>query len=132
MRHQRPIHATATLILILTISAISLLASEPTGREAPDKPAANERPAIKQRRREGDLFQAPGRFESTGDRITFYADEGEEVFRVLENLALERIARVLEDPSGLGGSRKWNVTGVVTEYRGSNYLLIERAILKAR
>ena len=124
-------YATVAFITTLIIgTAITLWAMEPASREG--TPADGGTPSVKQRRREGDLFQGPGRFESTGDRITFYSEQDDEVFRVLENLALERIARILEDPSGLGASRKWGVTGVVTEYQGSNYLLIERAILKAR
>ena len=43
---------------------------------------------------------------------------------LLENLALERISRSLEDNRG----SKWTVSGLVTEYRGSNYLLVTKAV----
>ena len=140
---------TAVSIVILCMMAMSV-AAEPASPDAsvpdahirdasvPDAslPDAETPSSVKQRRREGDVFDGQGTFQSTGDRVTFYSEvdneADKEVFRVLENLALERITRILEDPSGLGASRKWSVTGVVTEYRGSNYLLIERAILKAR
>jgi hypothetical protein len=44
---------------------------------------------------------------------------------VLENLALERIVRILNETRG---QRQWLVSGTITEYRGSNYLLISKAV----
>jgi hypothetical protein len=113
------------------LTGLWLSGMEPTV-PGPDAPARPDRETPIELRREGDEYSGLGRFETTGDRITYYAEDNKESFRVLENLALERIARVLEDPSGLGHARKWSVTGLITEFRGSNYLLIERAILKGR
>jgi hypothetical protein len=54
--------------------------------------------------------------------------EDEREFPALENLALERVARIVsESPDQL----QWSVSGMVTEYRGQNYLLITTALLKA-
>ena len=82
------------------------------------------------RLREGtDLVDQPGFFRMTGDRITFYADIGSGRFMSLENLNLERITRIITDnPQQL----EWEVTGTITEYQGTNYLLIRRAVLRSR
>jgi len=80
--------------------------------------------------REGtELVEQPGTFQMTGDRITFFTEMGKGRFVVLENLALERVARAIEEnPQRLD----WLVDGVMTEYQGSNYLLIQRAILRSQ
>ena len=65
----------------------------------------------------------------TGDRVTFFSDDSGRRYVALENLNLERIvARITDDPT----PRQWLVSGLVTEFRGANYLLIRRAMLKAR
>jgi hypothetical protein len=70
-----------------------------------------------------------GQFRVTGDRITFYPSGAEHSFRALENLALERVARVLGETQS---QRVWSVSGVVTEYQGVNFLLVTRAVLQSR
>jgi hypothetical protein len=47
----------------------------------------------------------------------------------LENLALERIADAMRVDSA---DNRWVVTGRVTEFRGQNYLWIERATRAAK
>jgi hypothetical protein len=47
---------------------------------------------------------------------------------VLENLALERIGRALDESRG---TRLWVVSGLITEYRGANYLLVSKAVMQA-
>lgn len=80
--------------------------------------------------REGSkLIDQIGEFQRSGDQFSFFAKENYGGLRVLENLALERIARVLDDNPSM---RLWSVTGVVTEYRNENYLLITRAVVKAQ
>jgi len=77
--------------------------------------------------REGTpLEKVAGHFKLTGDRVTFFATGGKQRFGGLENLALERIARIVKDsPTQL----QWSVTGVITEYRGTNYVLVTHAVL---
>ncbi len=81
-----------------------------------------------QRQREGSqLVDLAGYFKLTSDRATFFAADGEQRFVGLENLNLERIALlVAENPDRLD----WIVSGTVTEYRGANYLLVTKAVLK--
>lgn len=86
-------------------------------------PAADTTP----RRREGTTISGIlGEFKSTGGRITFYPTDGSQPLHALENLALERIWR-LQD---VGQGRQWQVTGLITEFRDANYLLVTRALLK--
>jgi hypothetical protein len=82
------------------------------------------------RAREGtNLVDVTGHFKLAGDRATFYASQGNARYGGLENLNLERIAIVVsENPDEL----EWCVSGQVTEYRGSNYLLISKAVLKTK
>jgi hypothetical protein len=88
-----------------------------------DAPSETE-PAM--RLREGTLLtDQRGTFQLTGQRITFCPQDGQHTFCVLENLAAERIWRVM----GEAQRRVFRVSGVVTEYRGSNYLLLKRVIL---
>ena len=81
-----------------------------------------------ERVREGTALETHGSFKLTGDRIMFYTADKRR-FGTLENLNLERIARMVSDsPDPL----QWSVSGTVTEYQGSNYLLVSRAVLKSK
>jgi hypothetical protein len=107
------------------------------GQAAPDaesvRPAsapddARAEPPEPLRLREGSRFtDEVGEFRETGGRIAFFADGTGASMVVLENLALERVSRDMEQ-----GKRKWSVSGKVTEFRGSNYLILERVVLKSR
>lgn len=80
--------------------------------------------------REGtEIVDQLGYFRMTGDRVTFFTDDGEGRFVGLENLNLERVARTIADnPQRL----QWAVTGTIAEYRGANFLFVHRAVLKSR
>ena len=95
--------------------------------EPPDRPGSRlvaAHPAVRrkddeklgERLREGTrLNDVPGSFSSAGDRVTFHPDGGKgESYRLLENLALERISREL---GRLAARSNWTVSGMVTEYR---------------
>lgn len=80
-----------------------------------------------QRAREGSLVSdETGSFEFVGERIIFVPAGGRESLRVLENLALERIVRELGDARD---QRNWVISGVLTEFKGANYLLVTRSLL---
>ena len=86
-----------------------------------------------ERAREGtQLIRQLGRFTTTGDRLTFHVAGSETQYLGLENLALERIGKVLVDRRDQANELQWEVTGVLTEYRGTNYLLVTRALVKAK
>jgi hypothetical protein len=79
------------------------------------------------RMREGtQVEKISGHFKLTGDRVTFVTADGKQRFGGLENLALERVARVVKDSPG---QLRWSIAGVITEYRGANYLLVTHAVL---
>lgn len=108
------------VLLAIIITALALLNFSAAKEEAP----AQSKPA--QRLREGTrLLDIAGRFDAAGDRVNFvFADSGDSV-RALENLALERISRVLAENQA---SPPWIVSGTITEYNGSNYLLVTKAV----
>ena len=68
-----------------------------------------------------------GTFQSVGnDNVSFSLGGNKDSFRVLENLALQRINQVLDENRG---PRQWIVSGLITEYRGSNYILVTKAVI---
>jgi len=81
-----------------------------------------------ERLREGTrLTDVVGTFQSVGnDNVSFSLGGNKDSFRVLENLALQRINQVLDENRG---PRQWIVSGLITEYRGSNYILVTKAVI---
>ena len=130
LRPRRHAAAMATAAWLLALPA---LGADDAGRQPPAATpdasatraanAGDEKPAP--RFREGtSLIDCVGVFKPTGDRLTFFAREGRRRFVVLENLSLERIYRVMADNRT---QLQWTVNGTVTEFRGVNYLLVQRA-----
>jgi hypothetical protein len=106
-------------------------------RSAAEKPAGDspgtpriEGGQVSGRWREGSrLIDQLGYFKVTGEHVTFVSSDGKLKFDGLENLAIERIARTIGDsPDQL----EWSISGVITEYRGANYLLVTQAVLKTK
>ena len=62
----------------------------------------------------------------SGGRAMMTVLEDSRRFYCLENLNLERISKVIQNNPML---TDWNVDYLVTEYQGSNYVLIQRAVL---
>jgi len=89
--------------------------ADPTGQ-----PTEDER-----RRREGSVFSGEGVIQYAGERLTFVSDNGTERLTILENLALDRVARTSRDSTS---KTHWSVEGTITEYQGTNYLWLERAV----
>lgn len=109
--------------LLLASAWLSLQANE---RMPSDHRAAQAGVRLREGSKISDLL---GRFELVGDQTTFTPTEGGESFRLLENLALERINQILNDSRD---KAQWQVSGVVTEYRGTNYLMVTKALIKAQ
>ena len=93
--------------------------------------AANtDRPNLGGQIREGaEIADQAGWFRATGDRVTFHLHDAEQRFVVLENVNLDRIARVIAEE---GEHLAWSVTGTITEFRGAKFLLIRRAVVRSR
>lgn len=94
---------------------------EPEAGPAGAKPVERQREGTK-------LVDQNGTFEFLGDRAAFVPTGTKESYRVLENLALERISRQQGD---VRSSQEWSISGVLTEYRGTNYLLVTKAVARA-
>ena len=97
-------------------------AAEPATVQQPPARAADA--ADVQRQREGTpLRAARGRFLEIGPRWAFAASTEGRTYRVLENLALDRVVTAIRRDAG---DDQWSVDGVITEFSGENYLLISR------
>jgi hypothetical protein len=109
--------------LVFSCSSATQAREDQAGR--PSAPGEAE----SDRLREGSVLEEQGSFKPTGDRMMFYSSADSRRLGVLENLNLERIARMVsESPETL----EWAVSGTVTEFQGANYLLVSRAVLKSK
>jgi len=82
-----------------------------------------------ERLREGTrLIDVTGALVSAGpDNVTFSPDGSRDSYRLLENLQLQRVSQVLDENRD---PRKWVISGLITEYRGANYLLLTKAVVQ--
>ena len=92
-----------------------------------DSPATQTGGTPKVRREGTQLRDEPGRFLTSGNRTSFVAADGAN-YIVLENLNLERVAKVVSAGPDVV---EWFASGTVTEYQGSNYLLLSHIRRKA-
>jgi hypothetical protein len=119
----------ATVGLFIAAGWVQGAAEPDSSAPVPSRVPAKSDPsgkAVRQRVREGTrLIEQQGAFTTAGDRFQFVAQD-QTRFVVLENLALQRIAQVLGEPTA---APVWTVTGLVTEFRGANYLLVTRAVM---
>lgn len=60
---------------------------------------------------------------SAGENLILETEDDKQVFEALENLALERILGAVRADAS---DKRWLITGQATEYRGRNYILLER------
>ncbi|MBL9081687.1 MAG: hypothetical protein JNK76_07775 [Planctomycetales bacterium] len=103
--------------------------SNPTLKFAGRNGAVLDGPRKGLRQREGTkMVERRGRFEVNGDRVVFLAQEPDAHFVVLENLALERVVRAIEES---GPQMLWSISGTLTEYRSTNFLMISRATIRS-
>jgi hypothetical protein len=80
--------------------------------------------------REGDdLADRVGQFKINNGRVVFILDETQQRLIVLENLALDRVAKTIE---GNPASLPWVASGKITEFHGAYYLLLSRVQLKTQ
>lgn len=77
--------------------------------------------------REGTTFQGQiVLFREMGQRLSMFTLPENRRCTCLENLALERIVKMIRRTNG---SVYWKVDGEYTEYSGENYVRIRRAVL---
>jgi hypothetical protein len=143
--------ALAILVMVLAERAAELSHGEPgpttesddgnlpASENERDKPVAdnvqpNYTPAAEgentpstERLREGTILtDVIGRFKVSSDRASFIVTETSQTFVGLENLNLARVTNAIRDDP----EADWSISGLVTEYRGQNFLLIQKAIRK--
>ena len=95
--------------------------------DQPAKPAAPGEKAAEKLREGTRLTDEIGGFTRVSERVSFAPAGGREPLRCLENLALERISRAIDESQG---QRQWVVSGVITEFRGANFLLVTKAVIQ--
>ena len=127
MKRMKKVRIATPLLIMLclwlaTSGASFALLQQPT---SPMKQEASQTPEKSEERyREGtQLEKVRGRFQADFDRVEFLPENSDSTWLVLENLTLQRVEDELTDEVELG----WEVDGMVTEYNGRNYLLLERA-----
>ena len=119
------LHLEWRLRLLATVIAAAMIQCPVFAQENSGAPTRGP-----QRLREGTrLLDAAGRFEVVGDRISFVFADSTESMRVLENLSLDRVFRVLSNSQA---SPQWIISGTVTEYNSGNYLLLTKAVQTAK
>jgi hypothetical protein len=129
MNPTKVLPAIAQILVVFMLVAIAW-ADTPAQLPTPSRTqaAVPNAAASGQRRREGTrIVEQAGKFEFVGDRIAFFPTGESDSFRVLENLAAERIVRLLGESRG---QQDWLVSGTLTEFRGSNYLLVTKAVIR--
>jgi hypothetical protein len=110
--------AGALLLGVALAGARSNSEEQNANSDAPKSAAATAR------YHEGDeLVEQSGRFKRNGDQLVFCTSAGDSQLVVLQNRTLDRVANDLVGNASL----IWTVSGKITEYRGSNYLLLTRA-----
>ena len=132
-RHTPPSWGWLIVTILLASGMLAFAQGGPGARSRPSSPAETDTGKLAQEMpptlREGTkLIGLAGTFRNTGDRIEFRPNESDQRLVVLENLALERVASVLAE---VPRQRLWTVSGTVTEFRGVNFLLVTRALLKS-
>lgn len=126
-------HTIRTIALTVCVTVAFATASAVRGESPTSSPESTAAAATcsDHRQREGSRMDGQqGHFKLTGDRLTFHVSQSQEKYLGLENLAMERIAKVVSERHDSPEQLTWEVTGVFTEYRGNNYLLITHALIK--
>jgi hypothetical protein len=121
-------------IAVLALTVVELPAEQAprpstAAQPSPGTIAAESASPGETRQREGVTFDQEGFVQFTGERMTFISLDGQHRLVMLENLALDRVGRSVRDSTA---KTRWKVTGTITEYQGSNYLLLGRAVLVHR
>ncbi len=120
----RNLLALAVLASLAVAMGLVHAGSPPSSLARPDQKTPPEKRAL----REGAEIEGVGTFKITGNRVMYCSEDGLSL-AVLENLALERVLRMLENSRQ---NHDWVVVGMVTEFRGNNYMLLKRAIIKSK
>ena len=76
----------------------------------------------------GEIVGQAGYFRANGSRLAFVSEDNKRNFIALENHNLEQVAQAIaENDKRL----QWIVSGTISQYRGENFILVNRAELKS-
>ncbi len=107
--------------LILLAALASNLTAGDGG--SPASPSATGRKEVSKVMREGSRLESKlMTIRLAGESIVLESDD-HQTFEALENLSLERIMQAVRADSG---DNNWIISGQVTEFRGKNYILLDR------
>ena len=108
--------------------AIAADTSGTTGAIQPAVAGADPPTQAGRRDREGSLVRnVRGQFTEVGRRWAFTSEDGRTSYKVLENLALQRVVKAVRQDAD---DNRWAVHGMLTEFGDDNYLLL-RAVTRA-
>lgn len=110
-------------VLLIVLTATMALTPGLLASDAPNAVAGAGSRKTQLHREGTQLHDEPGQFLAVGTRLTFVSASGTRYIG-LENLNLERVGKIVATSTE---AVEWLVSGTITEYQGSNYLLIGRA-----
>jgi hypothetical protein len=99
--------------------------STETVADSTEKPTGENQGTVARFHEDEELVEQAGKFSMSKDRVVFVTAKGQHRFIALENRSLEGVANAIDgNPASVPW---WIVSGKITEYRGSYYLLLTRA-----
>lgn len=101
--------------------------SQQSGQNPQTSETSGKQPSGARLREGTRLAEMVGTIVQNGNRYQFLDEKQGQPLTLLENLALERVLRIQQ---AYFGTIRWQISGTVTEFRGQNYLLLERAMLR--
>lgn len=112
---------------LLNLMGLAAVGSNLTAGDG-DQPSIGQ--TVNATRELGKLMREGSRIESKmmlvrsgGESLMLEYEEEKQAFEALENLALERVLQAVRADSN---DKRWLVTGHITEYRGRNFIFLER------
>ncbi len=103
---------------------VVLAGARSNSEEQNTTPSTPRSAATTARYHEGDkLVEQSGHFKTIGEQLIFCTSDNDSQLILLQNRALDRVSNDLVANAAL----TWTVSGKITEYRGSNYLLLTSA-----
>lgn len=118
-----PINAIGWGILALSACLTALEPAQENGVQVTYR-SSKEKSKLREGAR---LVDKVGKISERGGRHFFVPEGDTEQFTLLENQTLERVTSA---SSNQDDGQTWTITAIVTEFHGTRFLLLERAVLR--